>query len=583
MFRLLVSLSLFFSVSFSQQYFVQFREQFDSSTPPALPGGWTSSANRSPAGDFVISTSSPRSSPNAALSSNATITQTLTSPLIEFSNCTPVRLEFYTSRSTTHTSGLIVEASVDGGLSFPLLLSDTIRNPGSTGYVLTSLPLQPILLHQPNVRIRWRLIGAPGAGTSGTLRLDDVTLLSQLSYDLGITELKSLAPPTIGSSIADQTVTLAALVKNLGSFPVSEYRIDFYHDLNVDRRPHEQERFSTFTGSLLLPADSAFATATSPPIRPGDNNFIAVSTFLQDRNPSNDTAFITVQGRAAPQTLVINEIMYDPVTDQNEWIELYHRGTLPIDLIRWKVSDRPTASGVNSFTITNTSAIIQPGSYVVIAADPSILSRFYSPAIASHDAQIFILNRLSGFGLNNDGDDVVLRDPLGTTIDSVSYLPSWHHPDIVDPKGRSLERINPDLASNDRRNWSTSSAPAGGTPGLQNGIYTVVMPATATLEPAPNPFSPDGDGFEDFCVIRFNLPMVTPIIRISIFDARGRLVRMLANTELSGAQGEIVWDGLDDSKQRVRIGPYIILLEATDGQSGTLSTAKAVIVVATKL
>jgi hypothetical protein len=57
----------------------------------------------------------------------------------------------------------------------------------------------------------------------------------------------------------------------------------------------------------------------------------------------------------------------------------------------------------------------------------------------------------------------------------------------------------------------------------------------------------------------------------------------LANTELSGPKGEIVRDGLDDAKQRVRIGPYIVFIEAVDGQAGILATAKAVVVVATKL
>lgn len=580
MIRLLICLLAAISVSFSQNSFVRFRENFDSSAPPGLPPGWTTSTNRSPAGDFVLSLSSPRSSPQVLLTSNSTITQSLTSPLVEFSDGTPVRLEFYTSRSSTHTSGLIAEASVDGGLSYPLQLSDTLRNPGTSGYVLTSLPLHPVLLHQPSVRIRWRLIGAPGSGTSGTFRLDDVTIYAQLSYDLGITEFTALNPATSASS-TDQTVTLAAIIKNSGAIPILNYKVDFFEDRNLDRRPQEQERSSRHTGTLLLPGDSALFTTTPLSIRAGDNHFIALVSCAQDRNPLNDTSFVVVQGRAAPQTFVINEIMYDPLSDQNEWLELYYRGSVPLDLARWKISDRPTASGVNSFTLPD--ALVGPNSYVLIAADSTVVSRYSNLPAAGQCVHIIILNRPSGFGFNNDGDAVVIRDPLGTTIDSVWYLPSWHHPDIVDPKGRSLERINPDLASNDRRNWSTSSSHDGGSPGRRNGIFTSLVPTAASLSVHPNPFSPDGDGCEDFCVVRYNLPSATPLIRISIFDARGRLIRYLANTELSGAQGEIVWDGLDESRQRVRIGPYIIYLEGIDVGGGTVSTAKSVVVVATRL
>jgi flagellar hook assembly protein FlgD len=99
----------------------------------------------------------------------------------------------------------------------------------------------------------------------------------------------------------------------------------------------------------------------------------------------------------------------------------------------------------------------------------------------------------------------------------------------------------------------------------------------------PNPFSPDGDGLEDYCIIRYNLPLMTSTLNIKIYDIKGRLIRLLANGELAGAQGEIVWDGIDDNKQRARIGVYIIFLEATDQSSGKVVTAKAVTVVAAKL
>jgi hypothetical protein len=57
----------------------------------------------------------------------------------------------------------------------------------------------------------------------------------------------------------------------------------------------------------------------------------------------------------------------------------------------------------------------------------------------------------------------------------------------------------------------------------------------------------------------------------------------LANGELAGTQGEIVWNGFDDNKQRARIGVYVVFLEATDRSSSKVITAKAVAVVATKL
>jgi hypothetical protein len=467
--RLLIVWLLIASLADAQEMVSLYVESFDSVSVPLLPRGWITTSNRSGSGDFISTTSNIHSSPNTVLSTNATVPQSLISPLLDFTNSKPERLEFYSARSSSHTSPLLVEASLDDGTTFPLALGDTIRNPGTSSYVLTSLQLSPSCSNQSRVRIRWRLIAAPAGGTTGTFRLDDVSI--------------------------------SVLVET----PVTE-----------------------------------------------------------------------------PRALVINEIMYDPLLGQNEWIEFFHRGSSPVDIARWKFSDRPTASGSNTFTITNGSVVIQPQQFVLVAADSTILSQFSYLASPIPGVHLFVMNRSNGFGLNNDGDDVILRDAMGRTIDSVSYSTAWHHPDFTDAKGRSLERINPEIASNDRRNWSTSPAAWGGTPGKSNGIYTTSLPTSASISIHPNPFSPDGDGFEDFCIIRYNLPLTTSVIRISIFDIKGRLVRSLANGELSGSQGAIVWDGLDDTKQRVRIGPYVVFVEAVDGQAGVVATVKAVAVVAAK-
>src|SRR5205823_1811084 len=104
----------------------------------------------------------------------------------------------------------------------------------------------------------------------------------------------------------------------------------------------------------------------------------------------------------------------------------------------------------------------------------------------------YCLIRRTGLSLNNGGDDLVLSDLTGGIIDSLHYLPNWHNADIASPAGRSLERINPEIGSSDRRNWSTSASPDGGTPGKQNSLLTMIIPGTAGLSAFPNPFSPDG-------------------------------------------------------------------------------------------
>ena len=185
--------------------------------------------------------------------------------------------------------------------------------------------------------------------------------------------------------------------------------------------------------------------------------------------------------------------------------------------------------------------------------------------------------------LNNGGDDIILSDPARTSIDSVHYYPDWHNPDVENVSGRSLERINPNLASNDERNWSTSAAPRGGTPGRQNSLYTVTVPGTASLSFSPNPFSPDGDGVEDVTIISYKLPALTDVLRVRIYDASGRLIKTLADSEPGGSHGQLIWSGYTDRNERARMGIYIVLLEALDGSGGEVQTVKGVVVVAAKM
>jgi len=579
----LAFLFLLGSTSAAQISTFPYSERFDSVLVPALPAGWITTANRSTAGDFVTTTSSARSAPHTVLSTNATISQSLTSPSFDFSNRAPTKLDFYTARSNTHTAPLLVEASLDDGTSFTVTLSDTIRHPGTTGYVLTSVVLPSSLANQPAVRIRWRLIGNPAGGATGTFRLDDITIMAASSWDLELTHLMVIIPSDEGAAPTTQPVTIRANVKNVGTLPAAGYSVQFFKDANGDARAEPGEQFAVVAGSILVPTDSAALSGTHPALTAGEHRFIAAILYPQDANPANDTASTLVTAGAEKRALVINEIMFDPLPGQNEWIEFFHRGPVPIDIVRWKFSDRPTASGVNAFSISNNSYRVQPGDFVVVAAESTILSLFPHLSSPSASTHLFILNRSGGFGFNNDGDDIVLRDATGGAIDSVSYSPSWHHPDVTDTKGRSLERINPHLDSKDPRNWSTTPVIAGGTPGRQNSIHTTGLPSAASISINPNPFSPDGDGFEDFCAIKYNLPLTTSLVRITIFDVKGRLIRTLAHAELSGPQGEIVWDGFDDGRQRARIGPYIVLIEAIDSQGGTVATTKAVVVVATRL
>ncbi len=72
-------------------------------------------------------------------------------------------------------------------------------------------------------------------------------------------------------------------------------------------------------------------------------------------------------------------------------------------------------------------------------------------------------------------------------------------------------------------------------------------------------------------------------MRVKVFDIKGRIVRTLANNQFTGNEGSIIFNGYGDDNQRLRIGIYILLIEAVDDRGGTVDNVKAPIVVAARL
>jgi flagellar hook assembly protein FlgD len=72
---------------------------------------------------------------------------------------------------------------------------------------------------------------------------------------------------------------------------------------------------------------------------------------------------------------------------------------------------------------------------------------------------------------------------------------------------------------------------------------------------APNPFYPS-------TVIRYELAVATPV-RLRVFDATGRLVRVLVEEgEVAPSGHRVVWDGRDENGRPAASGTYFYRLEA---------------------
>jgi len=272
-------------------------------------------------------------------------------------------------------------------------------------------------------------------------------------------------------------------------------------------------------------------------------------------------------------SVIINEIMFEPDVDNSEFVEFYNPSDDSINIGGWYLNDENN----NKFRLSNSNLTLPPKSFFILAADSLFLSK-YNLSVSEF---VNVLGA-SNLSLSNSGE-LLLKDVKGGVIDSVLYSSKWHNKNFTNTKNRSLERINPLLNSNDPLNWSSCVNEIGATPNKPNSIFTINPNSTSNISVSPNPFSPDNDGFEDHCIINYNLTQTVAQVRIKIFDSKGRLVRTLLNNQASGSTGSVIFDGRDDEGRTLRIGIYIIFLEALNDNSGVVESNKTVVVVARKL
>ncbi len=273
--------------------------------------------------------------------------------------------------------------------------------------------------------------------------------------------------------------------------------------------------------------------------------------------------------------VIINEIMFDPVSSNSEFIEIFNTSGKNIDLGGWRLEDE---SG-EFYKISVSSYLLPENGYYILAADSSFLAN-YSQTDSLRSMRI---ERGKTLSLSNTGEILVLKDLFGNVIDSVYYSAEMHNENIFIHKNKSLERINPSLASNSYTNWNTSVASQGATPGRKNSIFTNLKESQPGLSIHPNPFSPDNDGFEDYTIIKYELGSKIAQIRIRLFDSIGRLVRTIENNRASGSGGEVIFDGLNDDGNPLKMGIYIVFLEAINTGNNVIETIKSALVVARKL
>lgn len=267
-----------------------------------------------------------------------------------------------------------------------------------------------------------------------------------------------------------------------------------------------------------------------------------------------------------PGDWLINEVMWDPPLGGADYLELYNHSGEVLDLRDLYLAGAP-GSNPPSTKVSGHSRLVLPASRVVLTEDAADVSSRYHVACPHNLVEVQQLPPLP----NGEGQ-VALQDRHHQVIDHMAYSQQMHFPLLAGTEGVALERTRPGVpagppagvdagaAAGAASLWHSASRASGfGTPtGVNSQRTEGTGSAAAKLTLAREIFSPDGDGRNDVLKVRYRFGHPGNMVTIRIYDARGRMVRLLVNHQATGTSGVFTWDGTDGRHRPVAAGIYAL-------------------------
>jgi len=277
--------------------------------------------------------------------------------------------------------------------------------------------------------------------------------------------------------------------------------------------------------------------------------------------------------------LLINELLYNPITSGGDFVEIYNHSSKYINLKGWMIANGSAEMPANVKVITSDHLLIAPQQYLILTEESDVVAADYPRGIMEN---FFQVSSLPSFP--NDRQGVVLLNADTLVYDYFQYESDMQNDLLDDDKGVSLERISFDDPTNDQDNWHSAARSVGfATPGYENSqVLNTRRSSTENVVVSPEVFLPNQSGQADFTTINYAFDQAGFVANVSIVDAFGRPVRMLAQNELLATAGFFQWDGIMSNGRKARSGIYIVLFEVFD-LSGNQQFHKKRVVIAPEL
>jgi hypothetical protein len=380
------------------------------------------------------------------------------------------------------------------------------------------------------------------------------------------------------------TVVRAAAIDNLNILLTFSEPIDSTTGAAIANYSISDGVNAPITATVISPSFNKVQlriNATNP-IAPGKVYTITVSNIKDCSGNTIQPASTARFGLSSPIDsfgIVINEVLFNPKSGGVDYVEIVNRSSKIYDMKDLYLANRSsTTNAIGSIRQVSTDNLqLFPGDYLVLSENSLTVKQQYNAINANNFVDV------SSFpSYPDDKGVVVLLNAQGNIIDELRYDSKWHFALIDNDEGISLERISIDKPTQDQSNWHSAASTVGfGTPTYLNSQFRSDLALPGEVTVTPKVFSPDNDGFDDFAVINYQLDAPNYVANITIFDAAGRAVKVLAKNATLAQKGSFRWDGLSDKQVKVPVGAYVIYTEVFN-LDGRRSTFKNTVVVAVR-
>jgi hypothetical protein len=267
----------------------------------------------------------------------------------------------------------------------------------------------------------------------------------------------------------------------------------------------------------------------------------------------------------ASSQIIINEVMFNPVGEEPEWIELYNSSETVVVNDTFRLED---PAREYSFYLDN----LHPKCYGIIVKDTNLLKSYRM----IKDSAKCIETKMPG--LNNDKDSIWLKDKSNNIIDHFYYKGTWS------AKGFSLERKFAEFGADNIENIKQSRAEDSASCGRMNSISNApqdTLPQTDIFEISPNPFSPNSAQGKTLCNISLSISKEFADMKIIIYNMNGEEIRSIVDNRDKSAPGKFtyVFDGMNKQGFALQPGIYPVLIQYQEIATGRTIHYKELIVI----